>query len=1417
MNPDSFLHLSLRSIRRAGSLIIAAMLGFVGCPVVSQASTPRYVEGQVIVTFTPATGLDGAKTVLARKSLVLAKHFGFLSAKRNRTMGLIKHPTKSTAQLIADLKDDPAVETVEPDYLRWVKAVPNDTRFASMWGLQNTGQAVTGTTGTAGDDVKFVEAWSLANPSANDVVVGVIDTGTNYVHPDLAANMWVNTGEIQGNGKDDDHNGYVDDYFGYDFANGLPNPVDTADASDPTNIIYHGTHVSGTIAATGNNNLGTIGVNYHAKIMALKVSSDGSSIDTSAEISAIEYATMMKGRGVNLVALNASFGGPSFSSAEKAAIQAAGDAGIVFCAAAGNGDTNGNPVNNDTTPTYPAGYRLANMIVVAATDQNDALASFSNYGATTVDIAAPGISILSTQPGTTPILTIGSNNYDFSLFTYSPAATSVAGAIYDCGLGYPADFPAAVKGHIALISRGTLNFSVKVGNAITAGATAVIIYNNVAGEINGTLGSAAPWIPSLAISNTDGLAIKAALPLSCSVTSVPGYTYLDGTSMATPHVTGAVSYAAANFPNDTVAQRIKRVLDNVDVKPSLQGKLVTNGRLNLLRIVDANQNGIPDWLEPSGANPPSISTPATLADGLAGTSYSQTLAATGGTSPYTWNVISGTLPAGLTLSKDGVLSGTPTMPGDSSFVVVVTDTAGSANGATIALTIADPPLSISSSPQLANGTANSPYQATLQAAGGTLPYSWTLSSGTLPAGLTLDSSGNLTGTPTTFGTYQFTAQVADVGGLTQSQVFTLTIDPLPLAISTGGTLPTGIFNVAYPPQPLNASGGVGSYVWSLSSGSLPDGLNLDPSGSISGTPTTPGASTFELQVQDGGTRTKTQSFTLAIDLSPLTISIPSTVSTTSTPAPLNPGVKGVPYLAESLSVSGGTPPYAWALNTGSNLPPGLKLTSTGLISGTPTTAGIFTFTATVTDKLLLAQGQPLQVTITSTYVKPVVSPPALGTTTVGVPFSYAVSASNYPKTFAVTGLPSGLTYSTTTGVISGHPAVGGTFNVRITATNPAGTSLPVTASLTVNSLDSGLVGSFTGLVARDPTVNGNLGSRLSLTTTSAGVYTAKITTGATAKSVLGYLATTTPQISVTVGTALLQLTLDSGSNTLSGTWGTAAVTGCRQTWSTTHPATSRVGYYSIGLDLADLADQGAADVPQGSGYASFSVATTGTLTVSGRTADGQLITCATIIGPNGEMPMYAPLYSNLGSLTGTLSLATPSAALADNTTTGTLIWSKPTSNTRTYRSAFGPTNLTAQGMYLAKAASGQIVLGLPAAGLANLLFTEGGLLDSATDPDVTGFTYTTAHTIILPKAGVTGNMGKATLGINKNTGVFTGTFTLVETTPKLTRTVAFQGIIVRPASGTSKGEGYFLLAQIPITGQTILTSPALSGRVVIDQ
>ena len=282
------------------------------------------------------------------------------------------------ASTLQSLRSDPNVLYAEPDYRITLSAIPNDPQFSSLWGLNNTGQ----TGGTEDADIDAAEAWSASTGSGSSIVA-VIDTGVDYLHEDLADNIWVNVGEIPGDGIDNDANGYVDDIHGYDFFN---------DDADPMDDHNHGTHVAGTIGAVGNNSIGVVGVNWDVQIMALKfLDADGSGSISDA-IEAINYA-VANGATIS----NNSWGfGDGFSQALYDAIDAAGAQDHIVMAAAGNGNFIGFGQDNDATPFYPSSFDLDNIVAVAALDHSDSRAVFSNFGATSVDVGAPGVDILST-------------------------------------------------------------------------------------------------------------------------------------------------------------------------------------------------------------------------------------------------------------------------------------------------------------------------------------------------------------------------------------------------------------------------------------------------------------------------------------------------------------------------------------------------------------------------------------------------------------------------------------------------------------------------------------------------------------------------------------------------------------------------------------------------------------------------------------------------------------------------------------------------------------------------------------------------------------------------------------------------------------------------------------------------------------
>ena len=333
-----------------------------------------------------------------------------------------------TSKAIEALRARPDVMYAEPNYIRKASVVPNDPRYAQMWGLNNTGQPSTfgGNPGSPGNDIRAEQAWNTTTGSRS-VVVGVIDSGIDINHEDLRDNIWVNPGEVAGNGLDDDGNGFVDDINGWDFAHNDATVFDYTEPSYPPSPNYagdvddHGTHVAGTIGATGNNGIGVAGVNWQVSLMSLKFLT-GDGVGTSSDLlNALAYAKAMRQlwqssggtKGANIRVLNNSYGGFGFSQSEQDAIRALSDAGILFVVSAGNDSS-----FNDQFPIYPSNYIAPNLISVAASAGGGTKAFFSNFGGATVNITAPGEYILSTTP---------KNTYDFANGT-SMAAPHVSGS-----------------------------------------------------------------------------------------------------------------------------------------------------------------------------------------------------------------------------------------------------------------------------------------------------------------------------------------------------------------------------------------------------------------------------------------------------------------------------------------------------------------------------------------------------------------------------------------------------------------------------------------------------------------------------------------------------------------------------------------------------------------------------------------------------------------------------------------------------------------------------------------------------------------------------------------------------------------------------------------------------------------------------
>jgi hypothetical protein len=805
---------------------------------------------------------------------------------------------------------------------------------------------------------------------------------------------------------------------------------------------------------------------------------------------------------------------------------------------------------------------------------------------------------------------------------------------------------------------------------------------------------------------------------------------------------------------------------------------------------------------------PSITTHPASTSVNSGGSTTLTVLATGST-PLTYQWYEGA--SGTTTNPVGTNSAsflTPALTATTSYWVKVTNSVNTtgANSNTATVTIRQP-AAITTHP--ASTSINSGLTTTLSVvATGDAPltYQWYQGASgvtTTPVG-TNSASYTTPALNVTTSYWVKVTNIANTTGAFSTEATVTVVAPVAPTIITASPLPTGLLGSSYSVN-LAAVGGTAPYTWTVSNGTLPDGLSLSADGVLSGMPTATGTSNFTVQVEDDNAVTDTEVYSLTIsDLA---------IGTTSLPT----AVKGLAFVHQLIG-SGGGSSHTWTVSAGA-LPAGINL-SAGVLSGNPSGSGSFVFTVRLADASGFAVTRQLMLTVSATLIAPILQPIVFPTVTIGTAFNYTVTAQNYPKTFTITGLPKGLKYVATTGVISGLPDASGDFSVTVKAVNAAGPSDPLTVPLSVTALNSNFVGTFGGLVDRVLAVNRDLGGSLTVTITSIGSYSVKLIGasggGATTASyaATGRLAATAPQITAVVGGRTLTLTLNADTGEMTGTLGIAGVTAWRSAWNAKDKqATTLQGYYSMALDLAEGA--GLSWIPQGSGFATFTASLGGTLAIVGRTADGEVITSAGFLGTGGEFWMYSPLYKKLGTIQGPLSLHANLDGLVDNTLSGSLTWYKPTIAGRAYSTAFGPIRVKADGGYLALTNKTKAIAGLPAVGNVQLIFTDGGLADSVTDPN-TSFNFNALNKAEPPNK--LNNPGNALITINAATGAVGGNFTLVEVTPPLTRAkVPFLGQVVRQTNGQIKAVGYFMLGQIPGVGQKITTSPILSGGVSFQQ
>jgi subtilisin family serine protease len=377
--------------------------GFLVAALVGQAHAQKiapenYVKDELLVKFSAGTASSSAVAANRAMNAEVLETLGDLGWQRVRLPESL-----SVDDAIRQYSKLDGVESAQPNFYYHLLLTPNDPQFTAtgMYGLSM---------------ISAPSAWDLTTGSST-VVVADIDTGLGYTHQDIAANAWVNAAEIQGNGVDDDGNGFVDDIYGLDVFNNDSNPID-----DNPSTVWHGTHTAGTIGAVGNNSIGVVGVNWTVRIMSIKLygsTGNGTNSTSAMLVNAYNYVRLMKNRGVNIRVTNNSYGGCGeacgYDQATKDALDAMGNAGILNVFAAGNSNT-----NNDVTPSYPVSYTSPSVLGVASSDMTDAKSGFSSYGPVSVDLAAPGSGVLST--------TFASTSSYGSLSGTSMATPHVAGA-----------------------------------------------------------------------------------------------------------------------------------------------------------------------------------------------------------------------------------------------------------------------------------------------------------------------------------------------------------------------------------------------------------------------------------------------------------------------------------------------------------------------------------------------------------------------------------------------------------------------------------------------------------------------------------------------------------------------------------------------------------------------------------------------------------------------------------------------------------------------------------------------------------------------------------------------------------------------------------------------------------------------------